>query len=221
VRLADGSFLVGGEHTDVVAADGNSFFVKVTAGGTLDPAFGSGGLRIVNSGATNERVGDVAVQNDGKFLSAGQVYVPSPTPGTVQLIRLLGNYVAPPAVVSIPLSVKIKSPSKSKLKASKLKSISGTATGTGLKKVQLAIQQIDSKLLKKSKRCRFVTGSSGKTKKYKPVKKKCAPTKYLTAKGTTKWSYKIKLKPGKYKLFLVGVGDVRGKTTTKTFTLTK
>ncbi|MGH2959540.1 MAG: hypothetical protein ACRDKE_08025, partial [Solirubrobacterales bacterium] len=141
-----------------------------------------------------------------------------------QVVRLIGDGaepVTPPAPVA--LSVKLKSPSKSKLKASKLKSFAGTAEGTGLVKVKLAVQKLDPKLLKKSKRCLFVTSSKGKTKKYKPVKKKCAPTKYLTAKGTTNWSYKIKLKPGKYKIFLVGVGDAArvGKTTTKTFTLTK
>jgi uncharacterized delta-60 repeat protein len=221
VRLGDGSFLVGGNQYDA-SLSSNSYFAKVTSGGVLDPAFGTGGLHLVDSGADTERLSDVAVQPDGKFLSVGTASSSSTLPSSVQVIRLLGNYVAP-AAVPVPLTAKITSPSKSKLKASKLKSISGTAAGTGLTKVQLAIQRIDGKLLKKQKKCRFVKNSKGATKNFKAVKKKCTPTKYLTAKGTTSWKYLLKLKPGKYKLYVrsVGTDGVAGTSVTKTFTLTK
>lgn len=222
--LGDGSFLLGG-YSYTASPGRNPFFAKATAGGALDPAFGSGGVRVVETAPDTDGVSDVAVQGDGKFLGAGYSNDVLGHGYSAQVIRMNGNYVAPPPPppASVPLTVKLKSPSKSTLKASKLKSIAGTAEGTGLVKVQLAIQKVDSKLLKKSKRCLFVTGSSGKTKKYKAVKKKCAPTKYLTAKGTTSWSYKVKLKPGTYKIFLVGVGDGgrTGKSFAKTIHLNK
>jgi uncharacterized delta-60 repeat protein len=222
-RLADGSFLVGGYHSDGTPND-NGFFLKVTAGGTTDPAFGSNGLRIVDSGAPSERFSDVAVQADGKFLSVGPASG-SPLPASsMEIVRLLGNYVAPPVPpATVALTAKIKSPSKSKLKASKLKSISGTAVGTGLAKVQIAIQKIDAKLLKKKKKCLFVKNSKGATKSYKAVKKKCVPTRLLAAKGTASWSYKIKLKPGKYKLTVqpVDAAGKVGRPILKTFKLTK
>jgi uncharacterized delta-60 repeat protein len=225
VALSDGSFLIGG-RSDNASSNDDSFFAKVTAGGTPDMSFGTGGLSVIDSGASTESFSDVAIQPDGKFLGAGGVYDPVTLPNkSAQILRVLGNYVAPPLAPIIPavvLKASIKSPSKSKLKASKLKSISGSAVGTGLAKVQLAIQQIDSAQLKK-KKCLFVKNSKGSTKSYKAVKKKCSPTKYLTAKGTADWKYSLKLKPGKYKLFVRAV-DASGKaglSATKTLTLTK
>lgn len=215
-KTSDGGVLAVGRRQ---ANPGGAAFVRTTTNGAGLSTFGTNGAVIIPA-TPGLTLTTAAVQADGRYFAAGY----NDAFGGNALVRLIGDGpepVAPPAPVA--LSTKIKSPSKSKLKASKLKSIAGTAAGTGLVKVKLAIQRIDSKLLKKSKRCLFVTSSKGKTKKYKPVKKKCSPTKYLTAKGTTNWSYKIKLKPGKYKLFLVGVGDGArvGKTTTKTFTLTK
>jgi uncharacterized delta-60 repeat protein len=225
VTLSDGSFLIGGRKSDASPNDDN-FFAKVTAAGVPDTSFGTGGLSVIDSGAPTESFSDVAVQPDGKFVGAGGVYDPVTLPNkSAQVVRILGNYVAPPPppiVPAVALKASIKSPSKSKLKASKLKSISGSAVGTGLAKVQLAIQQIDSAQLKK-KKCLFVKNSKGSTKTYKAVKKKCTPTKYLAAKGTTSWKYSLKLKPGKYKLFVRAV-DASGKfgqSATKTFTLTK
>lgn len=216
IRTSDDGFLaVGRRQTN----PGGGVFVRATASGAGLSTFGTGGVLTV-PGTPGLTLTSAAVQADGRYLGIGY----NDAFGGNALVRLIGDGPEPPAPPApIALTTKIKSPSKSKMKASKLKSIAGTAAGTGLVKVKLAIQKIDSKLLKKSKRCLFVTSSKGKTKKYKSVKKRCSPTKYLTAKGTTNWSYKIKLKPGKYKLFLVGVGDGArvGKTTTKTLTLTK
>jgi predicted phage tail protein len=58
------------------------------------------------------------------------------------------------------------------------------------------------------------------------VKKKCVPTKWLTATGTASWSYKLKksLKPGQYTLYVRSVNSVgvaQATPTRKNFTLTK
>jgi uncharacterized delta-60 repeat protein len=212
-QTPDGGLLYAGRDDNTNGLE-SAYFLRLTADGQPVGSFGSGGFLTSFAHTT---VGDLAVLPNGKYLALASSSGP-----TMSLIQLIGDFVAPPAA-TVPLATTIKSPSKSKSKASKLKTISGTATGTGLSKVEFAIQKLDSKLLKKSKRCRYVTGSKGKTKKYKASKKKCAPKKYLTAKGTTSWSYKIKLKPGKYKLTVraVGAGGLFGKASVKNFKLTK
>lgn len=113
---------------------------------------------------------------------------------------------------------------KSKLKARKLKTIKGTASGTGLTRVELAIQRVDSKLLKKSKKCSYFKSTKLSIKKVRAVKGKCAPSVWIKATGTASWALRLKkaLRPGKYVLSvratgLAGVGAVK----TKKLTLTK
>lgn len=222
VRLADGSFLIGGRS---FGTQQNPLFAKLSAGGAPDTSFGIGGVADIDSGNGGDVFDGVAVQPDGKYLGVGQIYdPPSIATATAQIVRVLGDYVAPPAppVVPAKATAKIKSPAKKKIKASKFKSVSGTATGVGITRVEVAIQRIDSKLLKKKKRCLYVKNSKGRTKSYKAVKKKCAPSKFLVAKGTTSWKYSLKLKPGKYKLSVQAVnGGGTGKATFKEFTITK
>lgn len=222
VRLNDGSFLIGGRTFDT---QHNPVFAKLTAGGTPDTTFGVGGLDDIDSGNAGDDFQGVAVQPDGKYLGVGQVYdYPAVAVATAQIVRVLGDYVAPPAppVTPVAPTAKIKSPSKSKIKASKFKSVAGTAEGAGVTKVELAIQRVDSRLLKKKRRCLFVKNSKGATKSYKAVKKKCAPSKFLVAKGTTSWKYSLKLKPGKYKLSVRAIGSGgTGKASSKAFTITK
>ncbi|HVL94906.1 MAG TPA: hypothetical protein VM266_03520 [Solirubrobacteraceae bacterium] len=78
--------------------------------------------------------------------------------------------------------------------ARKPKSFSGTASDDkGVSKVEVAVQ------LKKGKKCRQMTRKGTFVK----LAKCDAPTSWLAAKGTTKWSYKLrkKLKKGSYTLF--------------------
>ena len=95
--------------------------------------------------------------------------------------------------------------------AKKLKKISGTASDDGkVKRVQIAIQS------KKGSKCKQMN------RKGKLVKqKKCdAPTSWLTAKGTSKWSFKLpkkaKLKKGKYTVFARATDDAGTVQTTFT-----
>ena len=88
----------------------------------------------------------------------------------------------------------------------------------------MAIQRVDKKLLKKSKRCLFVKSTKGSLTKVKSVKGKCSKPKWLKARGTTAWSYTLKraLKPGSYVLSVraTGAGGV-SKTVTKRVRLSK
>jgi hypothetical protein len=69
---------------------------------------------------------------------------------------------------------------------------------------------------KRVKRCLNLQGS-GKLKRKKAGKRgRCAPAKFLKAKGTTKWTYKLKrrLKRGKYVIYARAL-DKAGKKETK------
>jgi uncharacterized delta-60 repeat protein len=191
------------------------FIARFEASGAVDPTFASGALPVggeISTGAA------AAVQADGHYLVT---YVVNGT-GQLKVARLMGDYVAPPPPA--PLQVKFKT-IKSSQRASKFRKFSGTASGAGLAKVQIAILKVDAKLLKKSKRCTFVKSSSGATKTFKAVKGKCAPSTFLNAKGTTGWSYSLKksLPPGKYKLYAraSGAGGATSSIISKSLTLKK
>jgi uncharacterized delta-60 repeat protein len=212
----DGKLIIAGEYP--VGPHYSASIVRLNTGGTLDGAFGASGIvnRSVPAG-TDEEIYGLATQKDGKILVSADS---TTSPSGVALMRILDKDPPP-----VPLTAKISAPTKSKLRAKKFKSFSGTAAGDGLAKVEVAIGLADSKLLKKSKKCLFVTGTSGKTKKFKAVKKKCAPKKWLKATGTTTWSYKFKKKlaPGKYKLYVraVGAGGAVSAATTKNLKIVK
>jgi hypothetical protein len=100
-------------------------------------------------------------------------------------------------------TIKVSSPKK-KAKSKSFKTISGTATDdSSVTKVEIAV------LKGKGSSCQTMT-SSGKF-----AKAKCTAPKFLAAKGTAKWSYKLKkkLKKGTY-LVLVRASDDGGASST-------
>ena len=102
-----------------------------------------------------------------------------------------------------PPSVKISAPKK-KAKSKSFKSLSGTASDdSAVTKVEVAV------VSGKGSSCKSMT-SSGSF-----AKAKCTSPKFLAAKGTSKWSYKLKkkLKKGTY-LVLVRATDDGGATQT-------
>jgi hypothetical protein len=106
-------------------------------------------------------------------------------------------------------------------KASKLKSFSGTASDPEgqLAAVEIAVVSTSGgakATAKRVKRCLNLQ-KSGKLKRKKAGKKgRCGPAKFLRAKGTTKWTYKLKrrLKRGKYVIYARAV-DKSGKKESK------
>ena len=105
-----------------------------------------------------------------------------------------------------PPSVAISSPKK-KVKSKAFKSISGTAADdSAVTKVEIAVVK------GKGSKCQALT-SSGKFKKAK-----CTAPKFLAAKGTTTWSYKLKkkLKKGTYLVLVRASDDAGASSTTKT-----
>jgi uncharacterized delta-60 repeat protein len=199
---------------------------RFNANGSKDTSFGSGGAASAGTLGASTIANGVALQPDGRAVAVGTSTAASVKSET--LFRYLGD---PAGGTGTALSSRISAPKKSKLKAKKFKKISGTAAGDGLSKVQVAILKTDKSLLKKKKRCLQVKSNKAKLAKVKAVKKKCKPSKWLTAKGTAKWSFTLKkaLKPGKYTIYVRSVG-AGGATQTsfskalgnlKTVTLTK
>jgi predicted phage tail protein len=117
----------------------------------------------------------------------------------------------------------ITAPAKKSIKSSKLKTLSGTAAAnTSVTKVEIALQRSDSKLLKSKKQCLWLKNKS-KFAKVKAVKKKCSTPKWLVAKGTANWSYRVsKLSKGSYVLSVraTPAGGDAGRTAVKKFKVT-
>jgi hypothetical protein len=105
-----------------------------------------------------------------------------------------------------PPTVAISSPKK-KAKSKSFKSISGTASDeSAVTKVEIAVVK------GKGSSCQSLTASG------KFAKAKCTAPKFLAAKGTAKWSYKLKrkLKKGTYLVLARATDDGGASQTTKT-----
>jgi uncharacterized delta-60 repeat protein len=216
--FSDGTYTAGGKVLAVgvgtdLTSNNAGFMARFNADGRLDTGFGNDGTFSLSIAVASF---SVVTQSDGKYLGLYEESVS----GKLKAFRLLGDSPPPPTV---PLSVKLGT-LKSKIKASKFKKISGTASGTGLSRVEVAIQRVDSALLKKSKKCVYVKSTKGSTTKVKAVKGKCSP-KWLAAKGTASWSYSLTktLPVGKYVISVrsVGSGAAVSSVSTKKVTLTK
>jgi hypothetical protein len=190
-----------------------AYLARYNADGSPDLSFAPGGVALLPAAAGSSPT--FARQPDGKYVIAGV----TPDASRLTFVRLWGDSPAPqPASVAFAKSVKSKS------KAKKTKKFAGTAGGTGVTKVELAIQKVDAKLLKKSKKCTYVKSAKATTKNFKAVSGKCVPGSWLTAKGTASWSVKLSkaLKPGKYVLSARSTGFLGFSTViTKSVTLTK
>lgn len=203
---------VGAGASDSLPSKPVGFFIRYDASGRVDETFGPGGIGAAAPSGFYPT--DIAVQPDGKYIALAVG-----ASDAFRVIRLWGDHPLPqPAVAAFAKSL------KSKLKASKAKKFRGSASGTDLSKVEIAIQKVDSRLLKKSKKCAYVKSSKGRLKNFKAAGGKCAPGVWLTAKGTTKWSYSLSrsLPPGKYVFSARSSGFLGlGAVATKRVTLTK
>jgi uncharacterized delta-60 repeat protein len=199
---SDGKVVVSGQ-----ANVGGSRIVvaRYATDGKLDPTYGDGGTRVTKyTDALSQEGQGVVVQPSGKIVVASE------TGGgkNFTLVRFFGGDPPGPPAAPVALKASFNKSLKSKLKAKKLKTIGGTAVGTGLVKVQIAVNLTNKKLLKK-KRCLFLSNARGRLSKYKTKRGKCAPVRWLDATGTATWKYKLKknLKPGSYKFYVRAIGQ--------------
>lgn len=214
---AVGSGKIAAVGAAVAAAPTYPYVVRYNADGTPDSSFAPGGVAFLPFAEGS--LPQLALQPDGKYVIAARN-----TDSTLSFVRIWGDSPAPQPVATVAARASFASSVKKKSKASKTKTFSGKATGTGLTRVELAIQKVDSKLLKKSKKCSFVKSTKSALKSYKAVKGKCVPGAWLKAKGTSSWSLKLSkaLAPGKYVLSVRATGAAGvGSVATKSITLTK
>jgi hypothetical protein len=188
------------------------YIVRYNADGTPDTSFAPGGIATIPVGGPG--LPQFVRQPDGKYVVAVGT-----NDNQLNLVRMWGDSPAPQSA-----TVAFSSSLKSKLKASKAKRFAGTSGGTGISKVELAIQRVDSKLLKKSKKCTYVKSKSASTKNYKAVSGKCVPGVWLKPTGTANWSIKLSkaLPPGKYVVSARATGVLGlSPVVTKSITLTR
>lgn len=187
---------------------------RVGPDGRLDEGFAPGGIALLQAPGTSPIAMAITRQLDGKYVIAT-----SDDTDHVSLLRIWGDHPAPQ-----PASAAFSAKLKSKTRARKLRKISGTSAGTGDSSVEVAIQQVDGKLLKKSGRCRYVKSTRGKVSRPRAVGGTCVPNVWLPARGNVRWSLSLSkaLKPGKYVLSVRATGTLGvGAVTTKNVTLTK
>lgn len=217
--LPGGGFVAAGFVEDTVSDKYVGAIRVMDVNGTPDVSFGPNGYRTLPLAGRSVSFQHVAAQPNGRIIATG-----SSNASSTPTVPLTARFDDP--TVTAPKS-KISTPTKSKIAAKKLTRFTGSAsTNDGVvSKVEIALQRVDSKLLKKSKRCLWLSSNKAKFKKVKAVNKKCSAPKWLKAKGASKWSYKLskKLPKGNYALSVRATasdGTVQAKPATKKFKIT-
>lgn len=181
--------------------------------GGLDPTFGVGGQ--VLNGATapfGEPMEAAALDPEERTIVVGRAYIGGGDTEVV-LRRYLGDKVPlGPRGPNLAPHARLKKLAK-KLKRGKPRSFAGTASDAdgSVAKVQIAVARLvrgGARVAAKRRapRCLVMKNARAKFKAVKPVGPKgrrACPQRWLTAKGTAKWKYKLKkaLPPGRYVVY--------------------
>jgi uncharacterized delta-60 repeat protein len=187
--------------------------------GALDPTFGTGGVQLqpFPAGWGTEFTRGAALACDGKILSVGGAAVTPTAHGSFLISRILGDPIPCPGLNPPPVPLP-GSPDHVKphshirrvphvIRASKLKWFAGTASdNSGVAKVEIALLRRVGKTAAFSRRrasCLWLRSNRAKFKTLKPKRGRCATARFLRAKGTTKWVFKLRrhLAPGSYILY--------------------
>jgi uncharacterized delta-60 repeat protein len=216
VDLAQGGgYLFAGSYELTEADESAAWVGRLRADGTPDPAFGTSGFVFRPESTTaGEYVEGAAVDSADRLITVGAAWAPE-SPQWTSVTRYLGD----PQPVAVPISAPEANnkPARAKMKAvrkklalGKLKGFSGTASdpdGNGVQKVQIALVKrarggVKAKASAGARLRCFALGAKQSFKRTKAKKNQC-PQVWLTAKGTSKWSFKLKgvLPPGKYVVF--------------------
>ncbi|MGH2959811.1 MAG: hypothetical protein ACRDKE_09415, partial [Solirubrobacterales bacterium] len=132
----------------------------------------------------------VDFQPDGKLIVLGGG-LPGGRVGLARLITASDPVTPAPVTPALPFA-KIGSPKSKSVKVKTFRTLSGTAGPVGsVKSVEIALQRIDTKTLKKQKRCFWLQSKKTKFKSVKATKGKCSKPYYRLASGTSKWKYRV------------------------------
>jgi uncharacterized delta-60 repeat protein len=209
-----GRILLAGYYENPISKMNSSWVGRLDANGSLDPSFGAGGLVPRSDTAPfGEGVEGSAIDSEDRLITIGTAYGGNNT-SWVSLTRYLGDPRPPKAIpISSPASVNQPAHAKMKLvpkqvKAGKLKGFFGNADdpdGSGVQKVQIALVRKQRGVVKATAsargrlRCFGLRSAKVRFKRATAKGGQCAQI-WLTAKGTSRWSFKLKgkLPPGNY-----------------------
>lgn len=196
---ADGKLVLGGTYDvseDPLEEHDAPALVRVNPNGSLDSSFGSGGTVFgsLEAGIEEESLEALALQPDGKIVTTGDRF--GEASGFAGIVsRYIADFETPsgpgPPKTDLPPRSKIKGVPR-KVRQGALTRFHGTASDPDGKvsKVQVALVRL---------RSGGKAGTSAATK----------PKKWRTAKGTAKWTLKLKhpLAPGRYVVFSRAIDD--------------
>lgn len=205
--MPDGRIVLLGEYQTSTTDPARYALVRLLANGSVDPSLGSGGIKPISSPDGSVDLRSLALQPDGKIVLGGDGPLPAPsTLNGFYVVRLLGDPPTTPTTKAklIP-TARISSPKQSKLSARRLTRFAGSAGPKGqVRRVEIALQRVDSKLLKRRNRCLWLANSRARFKSARAARHRCKPIRWLRTKGGSHWSYRLRrhLKRGKYTLFV-------------------
>lgn len=196
-----GQVLLAGFY-DAAASTHSPAAMRLTPAGALDPGFGSEGL--VLRGVTapfGEEFQASALDSRERLVILSRAYEGNNMTQAV-VTRILGDREPEPVTRAANRAphARIKQLPK-RIAAAKLKRFAGTAADPdgGVRKVQVAVVG----LVKGGKACRVMKNAKARFKRVRLKRGKPCPRRWLTAKGTAKWAFKLKrqLPPGRYVVF--------------------
>lgn len=219
-----GKILLAGIY-DAAPSNASVALLRLDQFGALDPGFGSGG--IVRRGVTapfGEIFEDAALDAEERTVVVSTAYMGG---GNTEVVvsRYLGDPRPQPPPVPTNAAPHARMKKVPKLvKPAKLKRFSGTASdpdGHGVRRVQIALVKRAAKRggakasARAVRRCLVMKSGKPSFKRVPPKTDQCPP-RWLKAKGTKKWSFKLKgaLPPGRYVVFARAV-DGKGLAETK------
>jgi uncharacterized delta-60 repeat protein len=222
-------FLLGGTY-DPEPGNASPALLRLDSNGALDPSFGSGGQVLRGAQAPfGEIFQDAALDAEERLVVASTAYVGGGNT-VIVVTRLLGDKVpALPIATPTPAPVPNQRPHArmkkvpKKIAAEELKGFSGTASdadGNGVQRVQVAVVKrmkrgSGARASAGAKSCSALKNRKPRFKRFEAKAGKCTQ-RWLTAKGTAKWNFKLKgeLPPGRYIVFARAI-DGKGEPETE------
>jgi uncharacterized delta-60 repeat protein len=216
--LAQGGRLVlAGNSSGPGPGDDSPAVVRLDANGVLDPSFGAGGVALRGPTAPFGNIfQDAAVDYRERVVVAGEDFIGNGNT-EAEVSRFLGDLAPeasgspeskpPPPLGAQPVPHARMKAIPRRLGASKLTGFSGSAGDPGgtLSKVQIAVVRLASggaKASRASATCEVLKNAKARFRTVKTKNGVC-PQRWLSAKGTAKWRFKLKRKlpPGRYVAF--------------------
>jgi len=214
MRTPAGKLYLAGLY-DAAPSNHSLALMRLDPSGVLDPSFGGGGIAVRGQTAPfGNNFEDAALDSRERVVVASRDFIGNGDT-EVEVSRVLGDVPPdqPPGTGTTPPQSKTPTPAGKppharmkavprKLEAAKLTGFSGTAAdpdGGKIARVQIALVQASTAKAGSAATCLELKNAKGQFKTVKAKQGNC-PLLWLKAKGTAKWSFKLKsvLPPGRY-----------------------